>query len=108
MVKFINYVNKNYGTPCKNYNQLYAWSVDNSEQFWEALWNFSNIKYSSQYNIIVDDIKKMPGAKWFQGSLLNFAENLLKYKDDKIAIWFYREDGEKKSLTYNKLYKKEI
>ena len=46
----------------------------------------------------------MPGAKWFKGSKLNFAENLLKYKDNKPAIYFKGEDKINKVLTYKELY----
>ena len=46
----------------------------------------------------------MPGAKWFDGATLNFTENLLRYRDDKIAIHFYGEDGTQSSLSYRELH----
>ena len=55
-------------------------------------------------NYAVDDLGKMPGAKWFDGATLNFAENLLCHRDDKIAILFQGEDGTKSSLTYKELH----
>jgi acetoacetyl-CoA synthetase len=53
---------------------------------------------------VVDDLGKMPGAKWFDGATLNFTENLLRYRDAKIAIHFYGEDGTQSSLSYRALH----
>ena len=106
MTKFINYVNENYRLNIKNYYDLYDWSINKAPDFWKAFWQFSQIIYSSSFNTIVDDINKMPGAKWFSGSKLNFSENLLKYRDDHIAIRFYSEDGRKIFISYSDLYDK--
>ncbi len=48
--------------------------------------------------------QKMPGAKWFEGSKLNFAENLLRHRDDKLALIFRGEDKVRRTLTYKELY----
>jgi acetoacetyl-CoA synthetase len=53
---------------------------------------------------VVDDINKMPGARWFEGARLNFAENLLQYRDDHIALSFKGETRPTVSITYNELY----
>ena len=105
MAEFINYVNNNCNPQLVDYSKFYQWSIDEAEYFWEAFWKFSGIIHRSTYDRVVDDITKMPGAKWFKGSTLNFAENLLRYKDDQIAIRFCGEDGTKILLTYNDLYK---
>ena len=104
MIRFVNYINKHYDIKCESYHELYEWSIKNIESFWEALWDFSELKYHTAYESVVDDINKMPGAKWFLGSKLNFAENLLKFKDDNIAIRSYSENGKIISLTYRELY----
>ena len=106
MNTFINYVNDIYGLQHKDYSELYEWSIERAENFWGAFWKFSGIKYHSPFEFVVDDISKMPGAKWFKGSTLNFSENLLRYKDDQVAIRFYGENGSRSFLTYNELYKK--
>jgi len=62
------------------------------------------IKCSSNYNQVVDDENKMPGAKWFDGLLFNFAENLLRIKSDKAAIIFQSENADSKIISYNELY----
>ena len=91
MTAFMNYVNENYQLSIENYEELHTWSVKNIEKFWFSLWKFSNVIHSGKIANIIDDQSKMPGAKWFEGVQLNFAENLLKYKDDKTAIIFQGE-----------------
>jgi acetoacetyl-CoA synthetase len=69
------------------------------------MWSFSDLIYSKNYTQVVDDINKMPGAKWFSGSRLNFSENLLRFKDDQIAVQFKGEDLSVRTLSYNELYR---
>ena len=104
MHQFINYVNKAKGTTFVSYDELYEWSINYAADFWSSIWSFSKIIYSKDYVEVVNDIKKMPGAKWFRGARLNFSENLLRYKDDQIAIQFKGEDLSVRSLTYKELY----
>ena len=105
MMQFIVFINSRFNLAIKDYSQLYQWSIDKVEDFWSSFWDFSQVIYHSPYNSVVDDINKMPGANWFQGTTLNFAENLLRYKDDHIAIRFFGEDGVGPCLSYNDLYK---
>ncbi|SVD55452.1 uncharacterized protein METZ01_LOCUS408306, partial [marine metagenome] len=75
-----------------------------AENFWECFWIYSKIIHHSPFHDVVDDINQMPGAKWFEGATLNFSENLLRYRDNKVAIHFYGEDGNQEKLTYKELY----
>ena len=77
--KFIDNINRKNNLQIGKYEDLYEWSISNPNQFWEETWKYSNIISSSDYHEIVDDITKMPGAKWFSGAKLNFAENLLRF-----------------------------
>jgi acetoacetyl-CoA synthetase len=52
------------------------------------VWDFVEMKASKGYEVVVDDVTKMPGAKWFTGARLNFAENLLRYRDKNTAFIF--------------------
>ncbi len=106
MVKFIEFVNKKHNFLISNYNELWQWSVDNIPEFWGDLWEFLDIKCSKSFEKVVDDPYKLPGAKWFIGAELNFAENLLRYRDDNIAIISIGEKREPLKFTYNELYKK--
>ena len=86
------------------YKQLYNWSINSPEEFWESFLKFSNIKYYKDIVSICDDINKMPGAEWFDGIELNFAENLLLYRNDKTAIHFFGENQVYRTLTFSDLY----
>jgi acetoacetyl-CoA synthetase len=97
-------VNQKFGLSLKKYSQLYDWSIEKAEDFWGSFWEYSQIIHHSPYSQVVDDLGKMPGAKWFDGATLNFTENLLRYRDDKIAIHFYGEDGTQSSLSYRELH----
>ena len=104
MYRFIQYVNGRYNLSISNYPELYQWSVDQIPDFWAAMWDFADIIHSQPYEQVVDDLNKMPGAEWFVGARLNFAENLLRYRDDELAIIFKGEDQETVRLTYAELY----
>ena len=104
MQKFINYVNKAYGENIVSYDELYKWSINDTANFWDSVWNFTEIVYSERHVDVVDNINKMPGAKWFSGSRLNFSENLLRYRDDRVAIQFKGEHSPLQSYTYKQLY----
>ena len=111
LTKFINFlsVNNDFSIDTSlnseaKYKQLYNWSIHSSEEFWSSFLHFSNIKYYGDIDFVCDDVNKMPGAIWFSGIQMNFAENLLSNRDDRIAIHFYGEDEIYKTLTFNELY----
>ena len=88
----------------EDYSALYRWSVEKSDQFWHALWEFCGVVASQPWDRVVDDFHLLPGARWFPGARLNFAENLLRYRDDRRALVFWNENGFQRSLTYAELY----
>ena len=104
MFRFMNRVNERYGTDFYEYDALYQWSIDNISDFWEMMWEFADIKASGSWEQVVDDPTKMPGAEWFSGARLNFAENLLRYRDDRDALVFKGEGQDVRRLTYGQLY----
>ena len=104
MFRFMQSVNQTQGINCTDYNELYQWSVENIAAFWAEMWRFAAIKSSKEYQRVIDDPTKMPGAHWFTESMLNFAENLLRYQDEKMALIFRGEDTVRRSLTYKELY----
>ena len=104
MYRFMNLVNEKFSKNFKEYASLWEWSVDNLEDFWATAWDFLDIKASRSYDTAIDDPTKMPGAKFFVNSKLNFAENLLQFKNDNPAIIFRGEDSVRKTLTYKQLY----
>ena len=106
LTKFIKHINDKYRINIKTYNECHRWSVENIEYFWKEFLYFSNIKYSGKTENIIDDSLKFPGAKWFSDIKINYAENLLKFNDNRIAIESYTENGKKNQLTYNELNQK--
>jgi acetoacetyl-CoA synthetase len=104
MYSFMMYVNERFKKDFANYDQLYQWSVTDIADFWAAVWDFLQIKVSRPYDQVVDDLSKMPGARWFPGARLNFAENLLQYRDDKTALVFQGEGQSPIYWSYAQLY----
>ncbi len=104
MYRFMNFINDRFGTDYFDYDALYRWSIENIPEFWAALWDFVNVKASTPYESVVDDLSKMPGAQWFQGATLNFAENLLRFRDESIALVFKTEGRKSTKMTYSQLY----
>ncbi|HKZ94666.1 MAG TPA: acetoacetate--CoA ligase [Candidatus Bathyarchaeia archaeon] len=105
VTKFIDVVNKRHELRIGSYNDLYKWSIECIPDFWAAMWDFADIKASRKYDHVVDDLTKFPGAKWFVGSRLNFAENLLRYRDDRLAFVFRGETAKTAKMTYAELYR---
>lgn len=87
-----------------NYDALYQWSIDAREAFWPAVWEFTEIQSSRRWDSVLENADAMPGARWFGGSRLNFAENLLRYRDQQPAIIFRGENGDSRELTYRQLH----
>lgn len=104
MHRFIQFVNRRHQLALSDYDQLYHWSVENIADFWAAVWDFAEIKCEKPFDQVADDLTKMPGTKWFPGASLNFAENLLRYRDDRIALVFKGETRPAVRLTYAQLY----
>jgi len=104
MTRFMGFVNEKYGLEIDSYAQLHHWSVENIPDFWATMWEFGGIQASREYTEVVDDLSKFPGAKWFRGARLNFAENLLRYRDDQVAFVFKGETQKSATMTYAELY----
>ena len=85
-----------------SYFDLHEWSIRDMESFWSQFWDFSNIKYSKSYDSVLKN-PVMPGAEWFSGSELNYAENLLKGDPDQVAVISLGESGSAKSVTFREL-----
>ena len=104
MWRFMQFVNEKYNQNFYDYASLYQWSINEMQIFWSTVWEFVEIKASETYCEVIDDVKKMPGAKWFSGALLNFAENLLRYRDDKCALIFIGEGHDVRRMSYSELF----
>lgn len=104
MTQFISFVNEKYALKIDSYDELYDWSIDKIPDFWAAVWEFTRIRASRRYDEVVDNLTKFPGAKWFSGARLNFAENLLRYRGEHTAFVFKGETQKFARMTYAELY----
>lgn len=104
MYRFMGFINERFKKNFSDYPSLHEWSVTEVSDFWESFADFAGIKFSTAHNEVVNDLTRMPGAKWFSGATLNFAENLLRYRDEQTALIFRGEDKENVRVTYAELY----
>ncbi|MGA2973134.1 MAG: acetoacetate--CoA ligase [Candidatus Bathyarchaeia archaeon] len=102
--RFIELVNRKYGLKIESYRELYDWSIEKITDFWAAMWEFANIIASRGYDEVVDDLDRFPGARWFPGARLNFAENLLRHDDDRPAFVFKGETQRSARMTFGELH----
>ena len=102
---FIGFVEQRYSLPpLSSFDDLYRWSTGHVEDFWLAVWWFCGMQAVRDPETVVADLEKMPGARWFPGVRLNFAENLLRYRDDREALVFWNENGRQRALTFAELH----
>ena len=106
LTKFLAFVNQKYGLKIKSYPVLHRWSVDKASDFWSAVWEFTGVISSRRFDKVVDDLSKFPGAKWFPGARLNFAENLLRHRNERVALVSRSEEGRVSQTTYSSLYQR--
>ena len=89
----------------KNFKTLWDWSIKNPEVFWSKFWDYSKIIGDKGKEIIRNN-KIFYQTKFFPDSKINYAENILKRKDNKTAIHFLSEKGFEESITWKELYEK--
>jgi acetoacetyl-CoA synthetase len=76
MARFMEWVAQRRGRAFAGYGELWQWSVDELEDFWASVWEFCGVRASKPYERVLAS-REMPGARWFEGAELNYAENLL-------------------------------
>ncbi len=104
LTRFIDQLNRTHGLSLGTYADLYDWSVTELSDFWASIWDYAGIRASRTYDVVLEDMHAFPGAKWFPGARLNFAENLLRFRDDHPALVFRGETQKQSRLTYAELY----
>jgi acetoacetyl-CoA synthetase len=87
-----------------DYTALHQWSIDHYALFWEQVWQFSDIVYSQAPKHIAQSGKLFHQTQWFEGSRLNYAENLLQRRDSQTAIVSILENGDRRSFSYRQLH----
>lgn len=102
---FMEFAGNRVGKSFTDYPTLHRWSVEEPEEFWGACWEYFHVVASKPYTRVLENGDKMPGAKWFPGARLNYAENLLKWHDtDGTAIIFRNEADDRRVISHRELY----
>jgi acetoacetyl-CoA synthetase len=101
---FMQLVKQRHGVALSDYRSLYQWSIANLEDFWIAVWDFGGVIADTRGARALVDKDKMPGARFFPDARLNYAENLLRKRDDSDAIVFWGEDKVRRRLSHRELY----
>jgi acetoacetyl-CoA synthetase len=105
--RFMRFVRNEIGNADLNsYAPLYRFSIDQPEKFWTLLWDFVGIRGSGERAPVLVDHDGMADARWFPDVSLNFAQNLLRFDDDRIAVRCHDVDGEHPQITYGELQRR--
>ena len=105
MTAFTRWLTARTGTGFPDYDSLHQWSIDHLEDFWKSYVEFTGIKLSRDHTQVLDT-HEMPGAKWFSGMRLNFAENIFERRFKETAILFCVEnDVFRDEITFDELRK---
>jgi hypothetical protein len=88
LTDFMRQASENYHRQFLSYDELHDWSINYPTEFWAFLWQYLGIKASRQYDSVITTAQHMMHTRWFTGARLNFAENLLRYRDNRTAIIF--------------------
>ncbi|HTN65317.1 MAG TPA: acetyl-coenzyme A synthetase N-terminal domain-containing protein, partial [Burkholderiaceae bacterium] len=81
MYDYMRWLEREKSLAFDDYHALWQWSVDHLEDFWESIWQYFEVRSSAPYRQVLD-AHKMPGAKWFDGARLNFAEQVFRFHHD--------------------------
>jgi acetoacetyl-CoA synthetase len=104
MTRFMRWAGERWRRPLRDYSELWSWSVEELEDFWASIWELYGVRASRPYEQVLD-ARRMPGARWFEGAELNYAENiLLRDRDpDAVAVVHASERSDPRELTWGEL-----
>jgi acetoacetyl-CoA synthetase len=114
MTHFMRWVAERRGREFDDYEDLWRWSVEQLEEFWASIWEFFGVRSSKAYEQPLAE-RRMPGARWFEGAELNYAENMLSDQShagelhgsgrdaDAVAVLHCSELRELDQLTWREL-----
>ncbi len=93
------------GRTFDTYDDLHAWSIQDPGSFWNEVWKFTGVRASRQADATVANLERFPGATWFGGARLNYAENLLRFRDGRTALIACLENGDRREITFAELHR---
>ena len=104
LTRYRRFLAEEFGVSADSYPALHRWSVARRETFWRSIWDFCAVIAETRGETVLEDGARMPGARWFPDARLNFAENLLRRRDDGAALVFRGEDRVRRTLSRRELY----
>lgn len=90
LTHYLDWLRRERGLRFADYQDLWQWSVDKPEAFWQSIWDHFQVQASSPHQAVLGD-RAMPGAQWFPGARLNFAEHILRNEQDGDALLYVNE-----------------
>ncbi|MGF6095197.1 acetoacetate--CoA ligase [Pseudomonas sp. 18175] len=90
LTHYLNWLRQERSLRFADYHGLWQWSVNNLEAFWQSIWDHFQVQASSPHHRVLGD-RSMPGARWFPGARLNFAEHILRNEQDGDALLYLNE-----------------
>lgn len=104
LTRFRRFIEGRGAHPQDGYTPLWRWSVEEQEAFWSAVWDYCGV-VGDRGSTVVEGLERMPGCRYFPEARLNFAENLLRRRDDSPAIIAWGEGGARRTLSWNDLHR---
>src|SRR4029450_13550084 len=88
IVAFTRWLRRTRGLHFSDYESLRQWSVQDVESFWRAIWDYCGGRFSAPYTQVFGR-REMPGAEWFPGARLNYAEHALRHERPAVDALMY-------------------
>jgi acetoacetyl-CoA synthetase len=104
VTSLINKINADWDVSLTNSEHLHQFSVTEMEKFWRSLIEYAELNGETWTGSELVDRNKLPGAKWFPEARFNYAENILKRRDDADAFVFWGENKVKRRMSFKTLY----
>ena len=106
LASYMEWLKSDKGLSFEDYNSLWEWSVTEIEDFWQSIWEYLEIETSKSYTKVLSE-RTMPGANWFIGSELNYAEHVFRnMSSERPALMFQSEFQPLTEISWNALYQK--
>ncbi|MEK6277628.1 MAG: acetoacetate--CoA ligase [Actinomycetota bacterium] len=103
MTRYMAWLESERGLRFDDYPALWEWSVTELEKFWASIWDYFSVTSSTPYSAVLAE-RKMPGARWFEGARLNYAEHIFRDRDDgDVAILHASELHDLDELRWGEL-----
>jgi acetoacetyl-CoA synthetase len=102
--RYMAWLEQERGLVFRSYDELWRWSVTDLEEFWETIWHYFGVQASREYTRVLSE-RTMPGADWFSGAELNYAEHVFRNMNEERPAMLYKAEGEGHcEVTWRELY----